>query len=248
MNKNKLKKLLEDTPEKWYWLGFLMADGHFSKSNRLRVKLAIKDLEHIKTLASFLEVKWDIEIRNGYEYGRVSVMDTVTLRILKEQFNINSNKTINPPDLSSLNEEQLFCFSVGFIDGDGCIGFQSGRNDVILRVKCHSAWADNIFIMFGDCKINNQGYAQVSISDNTILRKIKRKVNNFNLPILKRKWDKIDLERVSKYEVTKERINIIRERLKEGMKKIEIAKELGIHPSAISNLIRRNKINVDILR
>lgn len=37
-----LQRLLEDTPEAFYWIGFLLADGSFSNG---RIRFAIKDIE-----------------------------------------------------------------------------------------------------------------------------------------------------------------------------------------------------------
>ena len=48
--KNDLSGLLEDTPEAYYWIGFLMADGCFSSSNRamkICLSLGIKDFNHL---------------------------------------------------------------------------------------------------------------------------------------------------------------------------------------------------------
>lgn len=49
-----LSKLLEDTPEKWYWLGFLFADGHLSMRGRLALSLAKKDKEHLEKFSEYM--------------------------------------------------------------------------------------------------------------------------------------------------------------------------------------------------
>ena len=47
--------LLEKTDEAAYWLGFLMADGSVAtSSNEIKLKLGIKDFEHIKKFGAYL--------------------------------------------------------------------------------------------------------------------------------------------------------------------------------------------------
>ena len=44
-----------DTEEKAYWLGFMYADGYItSKSFRIGLSLAIKDIEHLRKFNAFL--------------------------------------------------------------------------------------------------------------------------------------------------------------------------------------------------
>lgn len=40
-------------------------------------------------------------------------------------------------------------------------------------------------------KINNQGYAEARITNNKILKEIKKEAERLNLPLLKRKWANI---------------------------------------------------------
>jgi len=49
-----LSPLLNETLEAYYWMGFIMADGHLSKQNRLTVTLAIKDSDHLLKLKEFV--------------------------------------------------------------------------------------------------------------------------------------------------------------------------------------------------
>lgn len=194
--KNKLSKLLEETPEKYYWLGFLMADGHFSKQNRLSLNLALLDKDHVFKFQNYINCG---NVQVDYQ-AHIKVMDVSTLSYLKEKYKIHNNKTENPPDLSQIIGDNLFSFMIGFIDGDGSIQYQTGRTDVKLAVKCHRAWKEALSYIFKfPARINNQGYSYLGIADNTILREFKRKAIELNLPILTRKWDKIDLNKESKY-------------------------------------------------
>lgn len=46
----------ELTPEKAYWWGFIMADGHITKRGGLNIQISEKDFEHIKQLGDRLGV------------------------------------------------------------------------------------------------------------------------------------------------------------------------------------------------
>jgi hypothetical protein len=205
----KLENLLSETNESYYWLGFLLADGHFSDKNRLSVVLSAKDTDHLTKFLNFLET--DVELRefnntsiwkgikNTHPAASIKIMDTNTLQILKERYDIKSDKTHNPPKLKNLTNTQKFCLMVGFIDGDGSVQYQTGRTDCKISIKCHSTWKEILEYLFGSCRINNAGYAYHCTADNEIIREWKREALKLNLPLMSRKWDKVDLQRVSKY-------------------------------------------------
>lgn len=75
----KLYKLLENSPEAYYWLGFLFADGHFTQSNRLILSLSIKDKEQLEKFIKFIGIQLPIKIKNNQ--CRIAVMDVDTLSI-----------------------------------------------------------------------------------------------------------------------------------------------------------------------
>lgn len=243
---SKLKRLLDESLESYYWLGFLMADGHFSQSNRLTVCSAKKDSTHLEKFALYTNTKinfFNVKIKNkSYSQCEVSVMDTETISVLKNKFSISNRKTENPPNLKQLKGNKLFAFKIGFIDGDGCITNQTNRSDVSLRIKCHQAWKDNLEFLFGNAKINNQGYAQVCISDNTKIRKIKKKALDLNLPLMERKWDKVNLCSTSRCENSKSNLQKIKILLNQNISQKEICKSLNLSPSAVSLTISRNNL------
>lgn len=83
-------------------------------------------------------------------------------------------------------------------NGDGCI---ANKNKAFsLTVKCHGSWLKNLNFfakeinMETNAKINNKGYAYFTISNIGALQELKRNAIRLNLPILERKWSKIDLE------------------------------------------------------
>jgi hypothetical protein len=239
--KKKLEKLLGESLEVYYWLGFLAADGHFSKVGRLKLTLSKKDEDHLRKFHEFIAVGvLHEETENRIS---VSVMDVNTVEILRNRFAFTNRKTYEPCSLESIKGVKLKAFTIGFIDGDGALGYQSGRTDCQLRVKCHASWKANLTKMFGWCKINNKGYAQTGIYDNEKLRELKRFSLSEKLPIMERKWSKIDLNRVSKYKKTAENVKAIEKLVKEGKRQKDIAKILNLSAATISNLIKRKSIS-----
>lgn len=237
MKKCNLKRLLEETPETYYWIGFILADGHINNNTRIKITLSKKDKNHLIKLQNFLEIE------NMYENDEVSIsgMDSKIIREFCNKFDIKSNKTYNPPNLNINNQDLLFSLSIGFIDGDGCIDNQTNRTDCKLRIKCHSSWLDTLkYIYSKQPYINNQGYVCLNITNSIILKQFKQKALDLDLPIMNRKWDKIDLNFIGRQEQGKINSNDVLKLLKQGIKKSKIAESLGLAKSTISNIIKRN--------
>ena len=138
--------LMNESNEAYYWLGFIMADGHFNKNKQLQINLAKKDLNHLKKFARFIEFKGELK------KPKISVGYTKINDWLIKNFNVTNNKTYNPCDLNNLTGDNLFSVCIGFIDGDGCISHNG-----VLRIKCHKSWLSNInkiasFLTNGDYK------------------------------------------------------------------------------------------------
>jgi len=208
-----VKNLISGSLIGFYWVGFILADGYIQDNNRLYVTLSSKDKDHLNKLALFL----NINLRTGrakvndkiFDTATISCKDVDNIPVLCNIFNIDSNKSENPPDFNSyvFTEEQLLALIIGFIDGDGSITKMHKRKDFNLRIKCHSSWVDNLYFIeqtiYNYCKlpnkqpsltkINNQGYASLCISNNEIIKKLKIFTIEKSLPILERKWDKIIL-------------------------------------------------------
>ena len=128
------------TPNKLncYWAGFIAADGNIEerkhrKSNRLSITLSEKDHEHLKRFKNDIGYEGTIKkykskrtIIKGKKYDR---KPTVSIRLtsqkliddLKKNFNIIPRKTfiLEPPNITDL--DLIFCYIIGYIDGDGHI-------------------------------------------------------------------------------------------------------------------------------
>ena len=226
-----LNRLLENTYESLYWIGFILADGHIA-DNRLVISLSIKDIEHLQKFKDFISYTKDIIKYDNI--CKIAIKDIDILEKLCIKFDIKHNKTYNPPDVNifdSLTIHEQYCLIAGFIDGDGSINKLKNRNDFRITIKCHSTWykfLEKISLIitnknFG--KINKDGYAQLVISNTEQIKDFKKQLLTYNIPLLKRKWDNINLNYTSHYVTAKQLRNTIIPCIKQGMKYKDISKK-----------------------
>lgn len=241
---NNLKVLLEETPETYYWIGFLLADGHFDEK-RIVVGLAEHDRDHLEKFAKYIGYKGTISLvkKGPYSAVRLSAMDAEAVTKLREKFDIKSNKTHNPPKTLNWTHEDLFiCLMAGLIDGDGNISNFRGRKDAFIRIKQEKSWLPILkefakyFKEEDRVKINKQGYAEVEITGFPKIRELKKKLLEYNLPLMDRKWDKIDIGLQTRYEKKEETYHKIKELLGQKIKQREIAKIVGISESIVTKV------------
>lgn len=204
--KSDLSVLLQETNLKYYWLGFLLADGHYNNINkRIHLTLAKKDTSHVEKFAKFINCK-------NITYNKTNTCIAAQNKdILPEfclKYEISNNKTINAPKIENygLSDDNFLSLFIGFVDGDGNINNVYKRLDCSLRIKCYKTWLENfkyfenkLYSIFplskknNLAKINNQGYAYIGFSNNKLLKSLKAAVIRLDLPVLTRKWDKIKL-------------------------------------------------------
>ena len=220
-----------------------MADGHF-ENGRVTFHLALKDSDQVKKFANF--IKWSGKFEDRGELGiGVAAKHTEIVEELCKKFDIKQDKTYNPPKTILNHDKELLKYLViGFIDGDGNIEHQYKRKDCFIRIKTHKSW-ENILKEF--CKVvgydenhvrcNKQGYSELYVSNSTILTELKKKT--VNLPVLKRKWDKIDETFVSRYTISKILKEKIINMLNDGVKNKDICSELKISPSYVSQINKK---------
>lgn len=199
--KGKLERLLDGSPEAWYWLGFILADGHINKQGQLVVILSEKDETHLVKLANFLSVSVtrpynnkDRVYRNRSHYSkdadaaarsmvRVAVRNVNIAPKINEILGLtDSNKTINPPTkLGKLPIDVLEYLFIGFFDGDGSL---SGR------IECHPSWLP-VMQLFAERSlltgvgISGKGYAKGYLP-NAVRQRL---LTMANVPFLMRKWE-----------------------------------------------------------
>lgn len=195
-NNSKYLKLLDEIPENYYWIGLLMADGHFDKQKYISISLQYKDINYINSFRTYLGMKESNK-------NLVSISDKITFKLLSDKFKITNHKTYEPCDLLSIKDNDLiFSLLIGFIDGDGTI---DGKN---IRIVSHKNWYNN-FVIFnkilskGKNKISfnvNNNLISIAVGKINILKEIKQRAIDLNLPFMKRKWDKINMSLITRNE------------------------------------------------
>ena len=254
----KMDKLLLDTIESFYWIGFILADGHIHNKERLKLELSSKDSEHLNKFCDYVECE-NISINDITSF--VTLQNKEICKKIVEKFNIENNKTENPPELKSYKFENDLIFSliVGFIDGDGSIGYVHNRKDCNLRIRIHKNWLSNlefiedfIYEIFNYkkekylTKITNDGYAFLNISNNEVLKLMKLKSDELKIPLMKRKWEKIDLNKTSRIKVFLDLKNEILKLYSEGFSPKDIISFLGIKKGVVYKHIRNYKSSFNI--
>lgn len=241
---DKLKLLLEETPQIYYWIGFILADGHIDKNLCLNIFLQKKDAEHLQYLANLLGANMRT-IRNskGFKIGNAVVMKQFI-----NKFDIHNNKTYNPPNLDTLNirKELLLALFIGLIDGDAHIS-QIGKNADRITFKVHNSWINYYNKLYkiinqiyqvnvNPPKILKDGYLWWKISHIKVLYGLKQFIKDNNLIVLNRKWDKVKPEL---YRINLKRDKIIKLQ-KEGFTYLQIAKQLDISYSYCYAICKKN--------
>jgi hypothetical protein len=249
MKNSNLENLLAESPEAYYWIGFLMADGHFSEK-RMTAILSIKDKEHLLKLASF------VNNENLSVYKKsvgLRCMDSKIVPKIRRKFGIVNRKTYHPCKIPIRNNSLFLSLLIGFIDGDGCICKNTRRRDSHIKIKCHASWLKNFIIMkerlskivgieVSEPKINKQGYACWAITNTPTLRFLKKKTLELKIPVIDRKWRNIDQDFVSREEIARMRSIEVSKLLKTGARNIDIANRLGISKSTVTQIIKRDNL------
>lgn len=191
--KSRMDVLLSDSHESFYWLGFLLADGHFgTTAGNYFVEVAIsdKDVRHLTRFAAYIGS--NVSKTSGNKV-RVRAYDSLVVRALIDKFGIHHRKTYNPPadtHFQIFHPDLLLSLIVGFFDGDGHMTPKRTG-----RIQLHANWLPvlmNFHAALGSSvpKINGQGYADWYIN-NTAMVRLADHSRRFALPILERKWNSI---------------------------------------------------------
>lgn len=127
----------------------------------------------------------------------------------------------------------------------------------MIKIKCHASWLKNIQFIENKlyqillnknsnklAKINTAGYAEVSFTKNLINNKLKEKILNLNLSgfMLMRKWDNIDSNFISKYDIAEEIKHEVVEKFKTGLSITQIAKEFNYSYGGIRRIIKNKPL------
>lgn len=195
-----------------YWAGLLAADGSIKvnsdKSASVKLKLADKDkilIERFRDAVKYTgKIYSSIEHLNGNKYPQSAIVVTSWqwVRDLKINFNITPRKThtLQPPNITDL--ELIKAFIVGYIDGDGNIGYAGGRPllqvlgtyNLLHWIKYYlDLWYPVSTGANIGLKTKKGSIYRYSISGNKV-RQFIADVRTMDLPILERKWYSIKLD------------------------------------------------------
>ncbi len=206
-----LRPLLEGGLQGYYWMGYLMADGYMHHGLKQVVLVSAEaDKDHMATYAAFLQAECHRYMsldgffpnRPKRPHYRVSVADTLHATKLIELYDWKPRKTYNPPSSQVLtktlsNPDHFLSFLIGFIDGDGHINKTFG-----IRVENHASWITfhdflldtlrhlGILDIATAAKVNKAGYSDFSLPKR-LTQTLKRFINQHQLVVLTRKWDKV---------------------------------------------------------
>ena len=211
--KSTLLPLLNNSLCSYYWLGFLLADGHFSTSC-LSIELSTKDKAHLATFlnflslpSSYLKIRTRCIFSGSFDQVSVKLNDVLTVPKIRTLLGlVETNKTKHPPtNISSFTLDQQLALFVGFIDGDGCISKRANYSSAILSIEVDPTWLsilqhfELLLKQFGNFTAKTRLYSsstrtticRFQLRKSTILRSLKQFATKNSLPILTRKWDNI---------------------------------------------------------
>ena len=149
----------------------------------------------------------------------------------------------------NLNDDYFYSFLIGFIDGDGTILKRKGREEYRISIKLHNSWFNNLKFFHNKISklldvepkgIYDYKFPILTFSDFRILKQLKRKAIEFGLPILDRKWNKIDLNRVTRIEQGEINRIKIKKMLLSGKSVNEISKKTGLTYSNVYAIVNYN--------
>lgn len=205
----KLKPLYENSNLAFYWMGFIMADGHIHKKKELVIGLSNKDKIHIEKLASFLNIKtheFTINRNNvPLYYTRLSCSDAFYAPKICEKFDLQTNKTYSPPKNIDFPSNDLFLsFIIGLIDGDGTFSKDKTKKKCsFIRIELHENWLAFLNVLASQLvssgvenprvSLNARKFSQLRIYRQKNFEFLKNFAIKNNLPILERKWEIIQV-------------------------------------------------------
>lgn len=240
-----LSPLLGENSTSAYWNGFIMADGTFTGTggNRLKIGLSSKDHSHLVAFASWIGRGQVRQYKNSV--SEWAVQDPIAAPLIKEKFDIHPRKTYNPPSRLPFKDHDLLrSWLVGFIDGDGCVKRQTGRQTALIDISLHLSWLPFLNMLseclgLGTVSIREKEYARLTISRHNDVTSLKKFALREGLPILNRKWDRVDESIVLDRH---ERVNRVKALIKAGLPNKEIIALTGATGSSISNIRLRSRL------
>lgn len=186
--------------ERFYILGFLMADGNISKRRKcLGVDLSVNDIEIIHFIRNKLSP--DVPIRYRTKKSKKNISHTCSIQIYSEiivndlvKWNIVPAKT-GFEILPEIPEEYRFDYLRGLFDGDGCFSINKqglgGRIRIASKSKSFLEQVQNqLCYGYGHIEQHVKIYWLYCISKKSDLLDISTKMYKDNNFCLQRKYDR----------------------------------------------------------
>lgn len=227
-SKHSVNELFWDTPNELncYYAGALAADGciqlnnkRFEYSGVLSWETHVSDkiiLDSFKENTGYTGEVQTFTRKGGFLHSALRIYSPVWNKNLIEKFNIVPKKTFRTYPPNDISESLLFCWLIGYIDGDGTIFLDKNKNTFAIKVTSSSEKL--VFWIYNFLK--ERFKQQLRNKPVSIPRKLKYAncweisvcgtrafclyayLRQYNLPKLKRKWEKpkiIELE--NKYKI-----------------------------------------------
>lgn len=263
--KTNCRKLLDGSLQSMYWIGFILADGHITANYKLKIALSSTDISHLKQLALYINANVHTKPygKNSFniigEQCYISVKDIDNIKMLAENYQIQKNKTKMPPNFQmyNLTNDQWIALIIGFIDGDGSITTAKRISSPInIKFKNHKSWLMNLHVIKNklceitninskmNAKINSNGYASLTISDNRIITQLKKFIITNNICALSRKWNQINENfSTTRNKLSASQIKEIQSTFTQNnnVNKSKLAKKYHVSISAITTAINKIK-------
>ena len=140
-----------DTPEKAYWLGFIMADGcvniRTENSKRLYIGLSNKDIQHLEKFKKDIKSDHNIlvsDVTTNYNIGsNKSIVCSLTINSVKLcndliKYGVIPKKSGKEYISDLIPKEFIRDFIRGFFDGDGSAYYYNGGKNIGFSI-CSSS-------------------------------------------------------------------------------------------------------------
>lgn len=152
-----LKKFQDDSADKYYWLGFIAADGSISKTGTcLSIQLKAEDISHLEKFRDFLDSNAKINLlwtNAGHLSCKININSRQFCDLLGAYGIVPKKSLIFMPTVDLIPIEYINDFLRGVFDGDGSISFTQ-RGQVSIKFTSGSkAFIEQILLWL---KIDNK--------------------------------------------------------------------------------------------
>ena len=117
----------KDSSDKFYWIGFITADGNISKNFlSLSIQLKGEDREHLEKFKKFIcsdaPIK-EVYTTQGHLSYKITINSKELCAYLNDFYNVFPNKSLKMVFPDNIPKEYIKDYIRGFFDGDGSIYF-----------------------------------------------------------------------------------------------------------------------------